>query len=320
MGVGVNLPAPTVDVVIPTHGRWDLTETCLRHLAAQTVFHTVYLVDNGSPDNTAANVRRWFPAVRLIELGDNLGFPVACNQGVAAGESEVVVLLNNDVQARPDFVEKLIRPFGEPRVATATPVLLQPGGKTIDCVGLCADSTLAGFPRLRGRPVAEATLSRPALAGPCGGGAAYRRSVWEQVGGLDEGVRFYGEDVDLALRISAAGWQSAYALDSIAVHLGSATAGERSSWQRYQGGFSRGYFIRRYGTLRTRASFRTVAAEGIVVCGDAVISRDLSAFRGRMAGLRAGRDSPRHSKPPTAAVDDSIGFIESLRLRRSIYA
>jgi GT2 family glycosyltransferase len=310
----------SVDVVVPTYGRWELTERCLLHLDAQTIAHSVIVADNGSEDGTPERIRAAFPGVRVIELGSNLGFPAACNRGAAAGAGEIVVLVNNDVDARPDFLERLIEPFADPGVGSAAALLVRPGGRTIDSVGLCADSTLAGFPRLRGRPVGEASAERPVLAGPCGGGGAYLRAAWDEVGGLDEGVRFYGEDLDLALRLRGAGWAAAAVTEAVAVHHGSATAGHRSSWQRFQGGFARGYFLRRYGVLTMREAVRTLATEAIVVAGDAVLSRDLSALRGRCAGWRSARGVARRPRPPDEAIDRSIGLIESLRLRREVYA
>ncbi len=133
-------------------------------------------------------------------------------------------------------------------------------------------------------------------------------------------MRFYGEDIDLALRIAASGWAAVAVPEAVAVHLGSATAGPRSSWQRYEGGFARGYFLRRYGTLRTRASLRAGLTEAVVMCGDVAISHDLSATRGRLAGWRAAQGAGRREPPPTRAVDRSIGFLESLRMRRGVYA
>lgn len=311
----------SIDVVIPTHGGWDLTERCLGRLEAQGVPHSVIVVDNGSTDGTPEKVRHGFPDARIIELGGNLGFPVACNCGAAAGTADVIVLLNNDVEARPDFLERLVRPLEEEaHVGSVAAVLVQPGETTIDSVGLTADGTLAGFPRLRGRPVGEADSESSVLAGPAGGGGAYRRTAWEQVGGLDEGVMFYGEDVDLALRVRAAGWKAVAAPEAVAVHLGSATAGHRSAWQRYQAGFSRGYFLRRYRVVSSRAGPRAVATEGIVVTGDALLNRDFSALRGRLAGWRAARGVEPRAHPPRDAIDATIGFWESLRLRRVVYA
>ncbi len=312
---------PSVDVVVPVHNRWDLTESCLTHLRMQTVPHTVIVCDNASTDGTSELVRASFPEVRVVELEANLGFPRACNQGVRAGTGDTVVLLNNDVDCRPDFLERLVEPLrSDDRVGSVASLLLKPGELRIDSFGLAADRTFAGFPRLRGLPISAAQATQPVLAGPLGAGGAYRRQAWESVGGLDEGVFSYGEDVDLALRLRAAGWSTAAAPDAIAVHIGSASAAHRSAWQRYQGGFARGYFLRRYGVFRSRAATRALATEAVAVLGDTVVfSHDLAALRGRAAGWRAARGLPPAPRPPREAIDYGITFIGSLLLRVDVY-
>jgi GT2 family glycosyltransferase len=310
----------SIDVVVPTFNGWDLTERCLEHLRAQTAPHSVTVVDNGSTDETVAQLRG-LPEVRLVALERNLGFGAACNRGASAGTGDVTVLLNNDVFPRPDFLERLIAPLeADERLGSVAGLLLQPGEQTIDSIGLAADPTLAPFPRLRGRPPADAVSSTPVLVGPCGGAGAYRREAWNEVGGLDEGTLGYGEDIDLAFRLRTAGWSAAGAPDAAAVHVGSASFGRRSGWQRYHGGFARGYLLRRYGVLRTRWSIRTLATEGLVIVGDAILSRDLSAGRGRLAGWRSARGLARLPLPPAHALDESITFWESIRLRRVVYA
>src|SRR5204862_5465776 len=110
------------------------------------------------------------------------------NRGVAAGGGELVVLLNNDVECRPDFLERLVAPFEDERVGSVAALLLKPGDERIESFGLAADRTLAGYPRLRDMSVAEAQATHPVLLGPSGAAGAYRRRAWEAVGGLDEGV------------------------------------------------------------------------------------------------------------------------------------
>ena len=100
------------------------------------------------------------------------------------------------------------------------------------------------------------------------------------------------------MRLRAAGWATAAAPDAVGVHLGSATYGHRSERQRRYGGFGRAYLMRRYGLLRRRAAARTLLTEAIVVAGDAVISRDLAALQGRIAGWRAAGGLPKHAFPP----------------------
>src|ERR1017187_2471116 len=79
----------TIDIVIPTSGRYDLTGNCLSHLARQTRPHTVIVSDNGGGE-TAERVGRDWPAVRLIRSSGRLSFAAACNRGANAGDGEVV--------------------------------------------------------------------------------------------------------------------------------------------------------------------------------------------------------------------------------------
>ena len=310
----------SIDVVMLAYNRYELTDSCLRHLRDQTIQHRVILVDNGSIDDTRARVRAEWPEAHLECFDDNLGFAQACNAGVAAGAGEIVVLLNNDVDCRSDFLEQLVAPLtGDPRVGAVAALMLQPGERLIDSAGLSADVTLGGFPRLQGLDAERAHSERPVLAGPAGTAAAYRRSAWEEVGGLDERIFAYMEDFDLALRLRSAGWKAVLAPGAVGVHLGSATHGHRSAWQRRHGGFGRGYMLRRYGLLRGRRAPRTLATEAAVVLGDLAISHDLAALSGRLSGWRAGREASRLSLPPSEAVDNDIGFRDSIALRRGVY-
>jgi N-acetylglucosaminyl-diphospho-decaprenol L-rhamnosyltransferase len=309
--------AASIDVVVPVHDHYPLTFACLEHLASQTVPHRVIVVDDGSADGTPALLRQEWPAVTVIELGANHGYTAAVNRGVSAGDGEYVVLLNNDVELRPDCLERLISPMREnAEVGAVASLMLAPGERTIDSMGVTADATLAGFARLQGHPAGDARQLSPKLVGPEGTAGAYRRSAWEQVGGLDERIRAYMEILDLALRLHTAGWQTAAAPDAIGVHLGSSTYGRRSATQRRLSGFSRGYLLRRYGVMRSRACARTLATETIVVAADTLFCRDLQALRGRIEGWRAGAGREHHPWPPDEAIDASISLRDSLALRR----
>jgi N-acetylglucosaminyl-diphospho-decaprenol L-rhamnosyltransferase len=312
---------PTVDVVIPVHGGWQHTERCLSSLAAQTLPHRTIVVDNASPDDTVARVRARFPDAGVIEMGENAGFARAVNAGIAASEGALVVLLNNDVTCEPELLERFAGAFADPRVGSAAALLLRPGGEQVDAFGIATDATLACFVRLQAQP--PEAVARPdgvpELLGPHGAAAAYRRSALDAVGGFDERLFMYAEDLDVALRLRAAGWESVALAGARGVHEGGATVGRQSAAQRERGGFGRGYVLRRYGVLRSRAGLRALVTELIVVAGDLVISRDAAALRGRLGGWRAARGLPRR-RPPQAARASAIGFRESLRLRRRSYA
>jgi N-acetylglucosaminyl-diphospho-decaprenol L-rhamnosyltransferase len=309
----------SIDVVIPAFNRWDLTASCLRHLAGQSVAHRVIVVDNGSSDETRESLRRDWPQVSVLELDHNHPFTQAVNLGVAAGDGECVVLLNNDVELRPACLEHLAAPLeADPTVGSVASVMLRPDERAIDSVGVTTDVTLAGFPRLQGLAPERARDLEPLLTGPEGTAAAYRRAAWEQVGGLDESIVAYMEILDLALRLRRAGWASACALDAVGVHIGSATFGRRSLEQRRLAGFSRGYLLRRYGVLRGRFGPRALLTETLVVAGDAVLARDLAALRGRLAGWRAAAGLEHRPRPPANAIDEAISLRDSLDLRRGV--
>jgi GT2 family glycosyltransferase len=305
--------------VIPTSGRYDLTGNCLSHLARQTRSHTVIISDNGGSGEAAERVSDEWPAARLIRSEDRLSFAAACNRGANMGDGEVLVLLNNDVFCRPDWLERLVAPLEtEPQTGSVACLLTQPGEQVIDSVGLCADRTLAGFPRLAGLPVARAVDARPRLAGPAGAAGAYRRTAWDQVGGLNEAIFAYSEDLDLALRLRAAGWRASVAPEAVGMHLGSATHGHRTASQRRHAGFARGYLLHRYGILRSREAMRALAIEAVVVLGDAIFSRDFAALSGRVAGWRSASGLAGHNAPADA-LDPGIGMRDSLALRMNAY-
>jgi N-acetylglucosaminyl-diphospho-decaprenol L-rhamnosyltransferase len=314
-------PQLSVDVAIVAYRGWEFTRVTLEHLRRQTIEHRVVLCDNGCDQGTAERARAEFPEVKVIRLERNMTCAESCNASVAAGDSEIVVMMNNDVEPRPDFLERLTASFaGRPRLGSAAPLLLRPGERQVDSVGLVADPTLAAFPRFKGAPPERVrTGEGPVLSGPDGTIAAFRRTAWEQMGGEDESILAYQEDFDLGLRLRVAGWETTAALDAVAVHVGSATWGHRSPDQRRRSGHARGYYLRRYGVLRTRLAPRALLTEAIVVAGDLVLSRDAAALHGRLAGWREAGGRPPLPWPPREAIDRRIGFLESMRMRRAIY-
>ena len=157
-----------------------------------------------------------------------------------SGDGEVLVLLNNDVYCRPDWLERLVAPLeAEPETgAPSRACSCSPASRLIDSVGLCADRALAGFPRLAGLSVARAADARPRLVGPAGATGPYRRTAWEEVG------RPGRRRSSLTRRTST--WRCVCAAPAgehpwcprrWVCTLGSATHGHRTAWQRRHAGF-----------------------------------------------------------------------------------
>ena len=174
----------------------------------------VVVVDNGSTDGSVELIRADFPEVKLLELGRNVGFGPALNQAVAEFPAEAIVLFNNDAAAEPRFVEALLDGLGEGVNSVAGVLTQERDPALIDSAGVIADSTLMGFDYLHGEPLAAALAAADPL-GPTGGAALYRRSAWDAVGGFDERIFLYYEDLDLAWRGRERGWRYKYVPASV---------------------------------------------------------------------------------------------------------
>ena len=297
-----------VDVVVVTWRNHRLLERCLECLAAQTVAHTTIVVDNEADGTTARLIADRFPDVRLLELAENRGFGCAVNAGAQLGDGDAIVLVNDDVEPEPGFLAAIVEPLADDRVGMVAGLTLFPASDLVDGFGIELDVTLAAYNRLRGA-LPDSPTGR--LAGPSGGAAAYRRVAFEAAEGFDERLFAYGEDVDLALRLRSAGWTASAAAGARGVHLGGATAGIASRRQRELAGFARGYLLRRYGVLRTRAAPRALAVEALVVAWGLLAQRTTVPLSSRLRGWRAAAGARRPI--PVDALERSISAREALR-------
>jgi len=306
----------SIDVLVVTTNARDLVLSCLEHLERQTVPHTVRVADNGgNADRTSDEIRARFPDVDVVVNDENMGFGRAVMKLAARGDSDVIVLANDDMDVEPQFLQRLIAPLDDPQVGMVAGMTLQPGDgpAVVDGFGIEVDPALVAYNRLRHRSPAD---EPGVLLGPSGGAAAYRRSAWDEVGGLDHHFYLYVEDLDIALRLRSAGWQAAAAPDARGVHLGGATTGLDSPLTRRNASFGRGFVLRRYGVLRSRQALRALIFEAATVLFGVLRHRTLVPLTARAAGWRAAGDGPRFPVA-TAAVDERITLRESLRRARS---
>jgi N-acetylglucosaminyl-diphospho-decaprenol L-rhamnosyltransferase len=258
----------------------------LRALREQTADCDVVLVDNGSNDDSIELARRELPEVQVVELGENLGFGRAINRGVEAAPGDPLILLNNDAVPEPRFVEALLEGLGEGVASVAGVLLQERTPELIDSAGVVADATLMGFDYLHGEPAEVAETAAPPL-GPTGGAALYRREAFETVGGFDERIFLYYEDLDLALRLAAQDGRCRLAPEARALHAYSASLGAASAGKYAWTGWSRAYMLRRYGVIRNpRLAMRALACEGALCAGQLLKDHTAAGLQGRLRGWR----------------------------------
>jgi N-acetylglucosaminyl-diphospho-decaprenol L-rhamnosyltransferase len=310
-------PTPDVTVIVPSYqGRHHL-EGLLPSLDEQTLPHEVIVVDNASTDGTDDLLRQRWPRVRVISFPENRGFGKALNAGVAAASSTTVILLNNDIVCAPTFLERLVEVL-DPRqgIVMAAPVLVRRGDQGhIDTAGIVIDRTLHGFNHLYGEPVEVLTGDLFDPLAPCGGAAAFDRAAFLDVGGFDPAIFFYVEDVDLAIRCVARGWQCRLAPTAIAVHAHSQVLGDGSRAKNRRTAWGRGYIVGKYRLHRRPLLFLwATGGELVIAIGKAVLDRDLPTG-GFLAGLRVGLRAPAEPIPSLPAGPASLSPLDGFRRR-----
>lgn len=212
--------------VIPTWNRRELLEALLARLRAQTRPATeAIVVDNGSTDGSGDAAERL--GARVIRLERNLGFAAAVNRGIAECRTDLVALINNDVEPEPDWLEKLSAAL------ESNPGAWFAAGKILDadrrgaldgawdlvsrggCAWRAGHGRPDGEPWNRERPIRFAPLTATLL----------RRELFDKVGPMDERFESYLEDVEFGLRCARAGLGGCYVPAARACHQGSATFG-----------------------------------------------------------------------------------------------
>lgn len=309
-----------IDILIPHWNRSESLRRTLESLRSQsTPAARVVVCDNGSSDGTKEMLAGEFPDVCHLDLGQNLGFSAAVNRGLAVSSSELVVLLNNDVVADPQLLERVVVAREATGAEMVAACLRMPAGP-IDSAGVEVDRSLVAYDVWHGRDYVAAlgAAEAPTPLAPCAGAGAYDRSALESVGGFDEGFFAYLEDVDLGLRMRSQGMDCAVALDAFAWHVHSATLGSGSAAKNRLMGRSRGRLLWKHRELLSVGDrFRGGLIDAITYAGQGVIDHNLDAIRGRLEARRELGDAvrPSASAPDLARLRVRRSVAESLRLR-----
>jgi N-acetylglucosaminyl-diphospho-decaprenol L-rhamnosyltransferase len=303
-------------IYIPNYNGSQRLGPLLESLRAQSRPLDVVVVDNGSTDDSAELVRERFPEATLVEIGANLGFGPALNRAIVEHSADPLILLNNDAVATTDFVAALLDTHATGAEMVAGVLTQERAPELIDSAGVVADRTLLGFDYLHGEPLTAAT-GAPDPLGPTGGAALYSRAAFDAVGGFDERIFLYYEDLDLALRMAAAGARCRLAPRATAVHAYSASLGAGSSRKFAFTGWSRGYMLRRYEVMsRPRDAVRVLAIEGAICAAQLLLDRTAAGARGRLRGWRQGAGLQQHHVGAAPLLELTPRQALALRRRR----
>ncbi|GJE69672.1 glycosyltransferase family 2 protein [Methylorubrum podarium] len=229
-------PPPLVTVVIPTRDRAELLGVVLDGLFARTDYPAldVVVVDNGSTEPATRDLFARYaaePRLRVLPAPGPFNFSDLSNRGAAAARGTILLFLNNDIEVlEPGWLTELASIASDPEIGAVGAKLLYPdgtiqhGGIVLGIGGIAGHSHL-GLPGHEPGSFARMLLSQEvsAVTGAC---LAVRAQVFSEVGGFDAAhlaVAF--NDVDLCLRIRAAGYRIVWTPHARLVHHESKSRG-----------------------------------------------------------------------------------------------
>ncbi len=250
--------------------------------------HEVILVDNRSRDGCVAQVRKRFPAVKIIVSPARQGFSRNYNLGIQRASGIFVLALNNDTLVHPGALTALLKVMIEtPSYGMAGPRMI---GRDGWVQAVCARPVLTpreylltqliadpGFPigRLWSLYQQMRVARRRSGPVPCISGACMlvRRAAFEQTGLFDEAVDFYYEDIEWCHRMACYGWQVGYVAEATITHIGDQSISKVKVWAKQSEYFSALRYFRRYHHLTDHSArfLRFVTSFGWLMRGIAFL-------------------------------------------------
>ena len=225
--------------VLNWNGR-DLTLDCLSSLEKITYPNVkVYVIDNGSSDNSVTAIRNQFSDYEIIELPENYGFARGNNAGfeLVKQKADYTIFLNNDTIVDPNFVEPLINAMeSNSTVKQSTPKIFYADNLDYIWFGGGKVSLWVGWIRhvgIRQKDSKQFSFNRNVdyATGCC---VCMRTVDFESIGMFDESFFMYGEDVDLSLRFRKQGGQILFVPESKLWHKVSSSIGTQFSFRKWK--------------------------------------------------------------------------------------
>jgi GT2 family glycosyltransferase len=232
-----------LSIVVLSWNTQELTLACLRALEADASARTreVIVVDNGSEDGSPDAIAATFPAVTLIRNADNRLYAAANNQGAREARGRWLCILNSDTEVRPGALDRMVDFLEQhPEYGAVGPKLTDPDGSAQKtCTrfpglhDVLVDSTpLQRFPPgswrvARTRMADFDHISTRDVDQPPGACMVLARDEYLALGGLDEDLSLFFNDVDLCKRLWQGGRRIRYLSEAEVVHVGGASTRKR---------------------------------------------------------------------------------------------
>ncbi|HEY3663920.1 MAG TPA: glycosyltransferase family 2 protein [Chthoniobacterales bacterium] len=234
--LGDNLPR--VSIIVPFRDRVELLQRCLESIRAHTEYpdYEFVLVDNASQEKNTLDFLKDLEhrgETRVLQDDGPFNFSRLTNRGAAAATGQILLFLNNDIEAtEPDWLREMVSHAARPEVGAVGARLwfldgtVQHGGVILGLGGVAGHA----FPHLkrgRGGYFSRAQLQQniSAVTGAC---LAVRKELFEKIGPFDEtNLSISFNDIDFCLRLSAAGYRNVWTPFANLIHAESASRGHQ---------------------------------------------------------------------------------------------
>ncbi len=215
-----------INIIIPNYNGLEHLKTCFESINLQSYReYKIILVDNNSTDESVKFTKETFPDSTVINLDKNYGFAKAVNEGIhlslAASKCHYILLLNNDIELTPDFMETAVKTFQKtPEAAIVAVKMLNYFRR--DEIDDCGDfiKGKGGSPMARGHGEKDTGQydKEEFIFGACAGAAFYRKEIFNSTGLFDEDFFAYYEDIDFSFRAQLSGYKCFYQPKAVCYH------------------------------------------------------------------------------------------------------
>jgi hypothetical protein len=241
---------PMVSIVSVNYDQPQVTCEMLESLRKVTYPNfEILIVDNGSPTTSPDIIKEKYPEVQLIISAENLGFAGGNNIAIKQTKGDYVLLLNNDTEVKPDFLESFVELMeSDKRIGiTSSKILYFYEDNMIQYAGMSALNPITS----RGGSDGDKEIDNgqynvvKETFYPHGACMMIRKSVLEEIGLLYEGYFLYYEEYDFADRVRQAGYKIYYQPNATILHKESIATGKNSPLKTYYLNRNRVLFLRR---------------------------------------------------------------------------
>jgi GT2 family glycosyltransferase len=245
----INTDYPMVSIVTINYNGVKVTSELLESLRKVTYPNMeVIVVDNASkeiPDSLKEN----FPEIVLVKSKENLGFAGGNNEGFKVAKGKYFLMLNNDTEVDPDFLQPLVEKMeSDQSVGAVSPKLIYFGTDNIIQYAGCSEiNPYTGRSNFYGNKKKDDGSYNCCSQTHYAHGAAMmiRRSIIEEIGMMADLYFLYYEELDFCERIKNAGYSIWYVGESEVYHKESMTVGKDNPLKTYYMTRNRLVFMRR---------------------------------------------------------------------------